>query len=89
VIPRVSDSGLASRCEDVPWTLSIFWYRGFVSDVTEAGSLFVIKWKSRNVEKIQSGKGEVKFLCLMEFHSTKTYWGCGGIIPRILKLLTR
>jgi hypothetical protein len=28
-------------------------------------------------------------LCLIEHHAIKTYWGCGGIAPRILDLGTR
>jgi hypothetical protein len=29
------------------------------------------------------------FLCLTKYHSMKTYWGNGGIAPRILNLATR
>jgi hypothetical protein len=35
-------------------------------------------------------KGKVKLsLCLTKHHSMKTYWGNGGVSPRILDLGTR
>jgi hypothetical protein len=38
----------------------------------------------------QSGKVKVKLsLCLTKHHAMKTYWGSGGIDPRILDLGTR
>jgi hypothetical protein len=34
-------------------------------------------------------KVKIKFLCLTKNHTMKTYWGSGGIAPRILDLGTR
>jgi hypothetical protein len=37
-----------------------------------------------------AGKGKLKLsLCLTKQHAMKTYWGSGGIAPRILDLSTR
>jgi hypothetical protein len=39
---------------------------------------------------VKNGKGKVKLsLCLTKHHAMKTYWGSGGIAPRIIDLGTR
>jgi hypothetical protein len=44
--------------------------------------------ETRNALRILVGK--VKFsLCLTKHHAMKTYWGNGGIAPRVLDLGTR
>jgi hypothetical protein len=51
----------------------------------------LIAFISNLVCKIGTGKGkEVKLtLGLTKHHAMKTYWGCGGTAPRILKFDTR
>jgi hypothetical protein len=42
--------------------------------------------------KIPNGRQKVKVklsLCLTQHHAMKTYWGSGGIAPRILDFGTR
>jgi hypothetical protein len=58
-----------------------------LDDILTPQSRELREWEKEKNEKLsvaKKGKGEVVPVFLTEHHAMKTYWGSGGIAPRIL-----